>query len=416
MASFLFSRNRNNATITNKRGARWNFPGRSLLMICCWIVLLAQSKSASAQSQSGTNLPVRIEADWNKRRSELGAISYRLVGTRTWLRVNSSSTNATIAGPSGKLESNLILDFGNNRCRIENLQSHYSDENKVVFGVRVVTVGYAGGASLQIIENSNPSLVASNKADMISFYTMQGDRAMLPRSLFDELYLYPPLFGSGRVSTPHAQPKTVDIDLKLDPATFVNCGRFTNQGRPYVILRSDYEVRYAQTNFFVVDLERDSAVVSFVIQTGGSNGLMSSCDIDYSLKSGHWLPDHWTVRYSDRGLVSRIEEVTAVETTVLSNPSAESFSLHPEAGMNVREMNYSLDPQTMKLVVSDKQYRAAVNGTREEVKTSKVAFDIGRSKPPNPNLARLLLFIAAFGFPVVLWLFSRNSTSSKKPQ
>lgn len=358
---------------------------------------------AMADEPAGTSdenpLP-RILRDWAKRRQEVGLVTYRFSGTRTWPRgaftpeappppdadsidedppwskFSSSPlpsiTNAPAENPprdvSGLLNSTVTLDFRNIRCRIEGEVDAYNNLSGLLEHFQSIHVGNEGlyaSHILQGITNGPPNR-------RIDFLILKGDRSLIPQGAFEAGYYNPLLFASGVVPTGDQRVKTVDIAPEIDATAFKFTGYATEAKRRLAILRVEFKKDYSLTTHYWVDLERDSAIVRYTSDLGGEQVMI--LEVDYQEAGGTWLPNHWTTLYKTwSGRVARTnltESVAVAEVKRLTDISGERFVLKPSPGMYVLEYQFDYDATTSEFITDRSGYLLTPSGDRTEPYTN----------------------------------------------
>lgn len=248
----------------------------------CLLLTLLFAIPAMADEPAGTSdenpLP-RILRDWAKRRQDVGLVTYRYAGTRTWPQgayndmaawiEKSASTNTTADNPekdvTGIVKIKATLDFRNNRCRIESEEDDYFPLRRALYRMRLLTLGNDGIRTTQILEKNEPA------AKWVDFVISKGN--VQPEFLLDRRYHFPMLFASGVVPTKDQRVKEGNFALEVNSDAFVFERYTKEQGRTLAVLRVDGPGHggYRATNHYWVDVERNSAIVKYTekLGTGG---------------------------------------------------------------------------------------------------------------------------------------------------
>lgn len=352
----------------------WNrFLGFLIIMIPM-LVMAFSVQSLNAEAPSNSSPLPKILRDWEKRGREISAVTYVLSGTKTWSRDGTlSSTQVT-----GELSAVVALDFKNNRCRLESVIPDYAIDARRLYEIRTISVGAEGKTTVHILQNTDPHL---KQTEIEDFLILKGNAEMIPASRMGDSCFYPIFHASGVIPTAQHRVKTSNINPGLTSEAFVFEGYETNQGRSLAKLRVDYNQRYQQTNWYLVDLERDSAVVKTIVQTGvATNGPLTIREVDYSFTNGFWLPHQWSaMHYGMGGILQLAEKVLASEIRVQATFPDNIFALAPTPGMKVLEIDHQLDLATQRLVVQKSNYRLNSAGAIEQQSTKRESLDIGRT-------------------------------------
>jgi len=351
---------------------------RNIMLVVIGLVLSDGSFGAQPGREAKQENPLpRILRDWASRRQNVKLITYRFSGTLTWPQggftepseePSSTPVSAPVENPlqdvTGMISSTVVLDFQNNRCRVEREHDRYDNANRLPYHLRLIEVGNGGVSYSQVLENTDPSLRRTpNKR--VDFLIKKGARGLVPASSFDLGYFAPLFFASGVVPTADQRAKTVNFGFENNPNSFVFEGYTTEQGRRLAIMRDDFNDRNIVTkNRYWIDLENESAIVKFTHQLGGNPGDISTCTIQYGVTAGIWLPNHWTTIYKSKARTYLTESIAVSETTILRNIEPENFVLNPSAGMHIQEDDYRRDPQTKGLVVYTSSYRLNPDGSK----------------------------------------------------
>ncbi len=328
--------------------------------------------AAEPAATSDENPLPRILRDWAKRRQDLGLVTFRYSGTRTWPQgayndlaawmEKSAATNSTADNPekdvTGIVKIKATLDFGNNRCRIESEEDDYFPLRRADYRMRLLTVGNDGIRTTQILENTEPA------APQVDFVIAKGDAQSA--FILARRYNLPMMLACGVVPTKRQQIKESKFALEMNSKAFTFERYTEEQGRKLARLRVD-DYRYSATSHYWVDLKRDSAIVKLTWQPGESDEIGAGLEIEYGLTDGIWLPTHWTTTYngvSGRTRVIESMRVTGIER--LANVSNETFVLKPSPRMQVVEYEYGVDSQSNELVIQETGFVQNADGSRGE--------------------------------------------------
>jgi hypothetical protein len=345
-----------------------------LITIALLSLMLFSMQPLHAETSLDPNPLPKILQDWEKRGREISAVEYVLSGTRTWPR-DGASFSAMV---TGAFSATITLDFNRNRCRLESTIPDYAVDARQLYKIRTVHVGAGGKTAVRILENTDPDLKQKKIED---FLILKGNPEMIPPSRMGDGCFVPIFYASGVVPTSQHRVKTSNINPGLTPEAFVFEGYETNQGRPLAKLRLDYVQRFRQTNWFLVDLERDSAIVKTITQTGvATNGPLTIREIEYRLMNGFWMPSQWSAMwYGMGGELHEVEAISVTSVRQLAQVADDLFELSPSPGMKVLEIDHQLDPATQRLVVERNNYRLSAAGEVEQSSTTRTSVDVGRS-------------------------------------
>jgi hypothetical protein len=378
------------------------------------LLVLSYAEFVPAQVLPENPVP-KILQDWEKRGRAASAVEYVISGTKAWPRDGASSS----AMVTGALSATLTLDFNRNRCRLESIIPQYFSGRRQLYEFRAIHVGGDGKTMVRIFENTN-SLWRPTEA--VDFMIIKGSPDMILSERLADACFWPIFYASGVVPTAQHPIKTSNINPGLTPEAFVFEGYETNQGRSLAKLRVDYVQRYRQTNWFFVDLERDSAIVKTITQTGmATNGPLTIREIDYDLMNGFWVPSQWRAMwYGMGGDLHEIETIIVNSSRRPAHVSDNLFELAPTLGMKVLEIDNQLDPVTQQLVVQERRYQLGATGAAEHNTTTMTSLDIGRvgnKKPAQRPVVRFVLLGASILFAIWIgwrWLWPGNSCNSTK--
>ncbi len=256
------------------------------LLIESAIVLFAIIPLAGFAEVGPADSPLpRILRDWAKRRQDVGLVTYRFSGTRTWPQgafteealppalkpgyvqeappfskpsaedylpvTNAPPEENPLQDVSGAIKSTVTLDFKNNRCRLEWDGCDYNNVSKQVTRYRTVEVGSEGIRRVNILESDNPN--SSSTTSRVDFTVATGERKLIPRSGCFEEFL-PICFASGIVPVGIQYVKSVDVSPAIDTAAFRFEGYAMEAGRRIAHLSVDRSTYYFDIrNDFWVD-------------------------------------------------------------------------------------------------------------------------------------------------------------------
>ena len=353
------------------------------------------------ESSVKTNPLPKILRDWEKRRKDIGLITYRFSGAQTWLRgsftrvVPQSTANLIDENPpwgkdspeqrqpttnlpaenpphdvTGKVSSTVTLDFKNNRCRVEKEVDYYNNLSQLLENIKAIEIGKEGVASVHILAGISPN----PSKPKVDFLITRGSLKLIPSSSFHDVYFWPLFFASGVVPTKRQHVKTVNIGPENDASAFRFEGYRTERGRRFAVLRVDYSKYYDQTSRYWVDLEHDSAIVKFTTELRGSYGTI--CNIEYGSTAGFWLPQRWTTTNFHDGRTNNTVTIAVTETALPTKIASDRFVLKPLPGMHVEEVELNRDPLTRELVVQKSYYRLHADGSKGEQSSEREAMRI----------------------------------------
>ncbi|MGC1276512.1 MAG: hypothetical protein WBC44_22660 [Planctomycetaceae bacterium] len=274
----------------------------------------------------------RIFADWAARRERFSSVRHSLEGKMfrpkgylNDLRVDLFEPDEMPAGnvPPKDLRyrtSALVaIDFKRGVARIERRSADFTPPASVLptYEVRLFDGEWKQRFEPQ---EQNPDV----RAGVLEPEMTQGKLMPVYRDGFFDRALRPLLYGHGFV------PGSTDAEVLREPADHSRLhgvGHVEHDGRRCVVLRTRPVEEHALVQEFLVDVERDSAVVRTALRHAAEERRVAT--ITYRETPDGWMPDRWTDE------VTGLSRETLKVVTTERNPdlSSERFRMEPSLGM-----------------------------------------------------------------------------------
>jgi len=358
----------------------------------------------------------QILNDWEKRRHESGIIRYRFSGDVTWLPgslpetpSNSAPTKLTLTIPpegiSGKVSVSAVLDFVNNRWRLEDERDDLGSLGASIEHFHYLAIVNGGTYKCQRLPGS--SIVNGEKID---FIITTGDAEAIPAGPFHLTYWRPVFFSSGVVATKVQNITGFNIAPRNNPTAFKFESYELRAGEQLAILLVDSSTEHTTNHVrYWVDLNRGSVIVKYLAQVtrDGKQRRQFICDIDYALAGKLWFPKSWIATETLKEKASYRESFTVSEVTPNPAVSDETFRLDPATGMRVIERNNRWNPDTKVISVTTEKYILERDGRKTglEQKSQKIETRNPYESRHKATGARLVLLVLSALLPI--WICVR---------
>jgi hypothetical protein len=379
----------------------WKSLGLSLIGLLLRTHLLG-STSASADPLG------KVLADWEHRRQRLPCLEWRLTGETVWTKGSRNNSDGSAATPSafveGKMDIVARFNFLENRFRSRaDVDSYFGRGNSVTHN-NLIRVGNAGRILTQLLPGSDDSQTFG-----VDFVIQKGEPQEMPTGDVDLLYWRPIFWASGIVIT-----KSQLLNATLFPrsnitSAFAFKGFDTVNGKSLAMLSVDLFTMPSSltnaTNYvrYWVDLERDSAIVRAVAESGVPGVQMAGHEItvEYAQHTQTWLPIRWVVKETRNSKTTSTESIQVSSTGLIADDDPALYSLEPAPNTRVYETDASRDPKTQEIIVSRRHYVAQTSGQSNLLKASLDRYDTrppGQvNESPRPSGIAILALVAVTG-------------------
>lgn len=316
----------------------------------CLVVLLFVAWALPAR---GDDPVARIFAAWRLRRERSPTVRYKLKGECTWprgafnedvesmraeLERRRGESADEVAAPSPAKPDNpdadvttpssrdVILDFPNNRYRVDRDERLYDWNSRQVYRLHTLNMWDGQTRLIRVFEDSQPGLGAGRARPHVDLEIMRGDPESLPAgeiaSGYEALF-----FAHGIVRGAGVHVRPTRLSPPLDASGFAYQGRGVYEGR-------DCEILSNGNLEFWVDPEREGAIVQFVANPDRKYVIQ----IDYQETAAGWLPKSWTTTLSVSSAVRYRKRMTVEEIDAGPALSDDLFRIAPEPGMYVHDV------------------------------------------------------------------------------
>ena len=398
-----------------------------LLRAFVWICVLGMNVLILANAASATEpLDPRLEkilADWQKRQNAVESIDYQVEGelkvpkgAYTKLRavtIRTKKTEIRVAPEedmSGPVGLNLLLDFANERFRLEKRdQSFHFNSCKLIQDVIIYTFDGKEIKSLKPREK-NPTM--SPKAPDMGI--VSGN----VKNFFFLMDCKPIFFAHGRIYTPTEQIVPGQMRNKPDLNSLHIHGTAVHEGRSCLIVRTQTFQMGGNIGFeeYWVDLERDGTIVRY----GSYSGKKLTCDQDmvihYNMhQTDGWFPSDWRWTVFDHGKILYYRDVRVTKMKINPVMSDADFAIESHTGMIIQEVKRHPSTDPFAEPKSDiTTYRQEENGKRTYLPDPfGNPGDQYNKNQPRHNLMPWF-FVATVAMLIALWIWVRYRSKKKR--
>lgn len=298
----------------------------------------------------------RIFADWERRREAMDAVEYRLKGTEMFPRGSYTDDVKSVGmlppdtqqfppeDRTFELQQRFVFDFAGNRMRVERRGITFFLDEAVFYPS--FSINLCDSENLQCItpheENTSPQHTPQQYQTEFRYVKPSRFGMYFMDPVYEPFFLAhgrPPLF---HVNPPPETSRTgfQRFTRPIERDIFRWHADAAIDGRHCTVLRTINRPRDSGENYYEywVDLERDSAVLRYVFNTGT---LVRQFDVEHQETPHGWLPARlrWTVSWELEGETRLDRYYDVAVTEIIADPPLTDVMFHatPEPGMVVSD-------------------------------------------------------------------------------